>query len=206
MKNFKAALAGALLCAFSLPALAQHDHASHAAQPSTPAMDPAMMEAMMKAGVPGDAHKKLDGMAGTWDTKITMWMMPGMAPMTSTGTSVHAWTMGGRYLEQRFKGDFMGQPFEGLGYTGYDNVKKQYWGTWMDNMSTAMMTSTGKVSADGKTWEFDATMSDPMTGKDSVQKEKLTIVDADHHTLEMWGPAPDGKMFKMMEIAYSRKK
>ena len=45
-----------------------------------------------------------------------------------------------------------------------------------------------------------------MTGKDSPVEEKLTIVDKDHHTLEMWSPGPDGKMFKMMEIKYARKK
>ena len=204
--KLKVCLTAALLCLFAFTAVAQHDHSAHAAPPQKPQMDPAMMDAMMKAGIPGDAHKKLDGMAGTWDTKITMWMMPGMDPMTSTGTSSNQWVMGGRYLEQRYKGDFMGMPFEGVGYTGYDNVKKQYWGTWMDNMSTAMMRSTGTASADGKTWEFEATMSDPMTGTDTTAKEKLTVVDADHHTLEMWMAGPDGKMFKSMEIAYARKK
>jgi Protein of unknown function (DUF1579) len=199
--RLKLSLATALLCAFTFAALADHDH-----DKKKPAMDPAMMETMMKAGTPAEPHKRLDGMAGTWDTKITMWMMPGMDPMTSTGTSTNQWMMGGRYLEQRFTGDFMGMPFEGLGYTGYDNVKKQYWGTWMDNMSTAPMTSTGTVSADGKTWDFIATMSDPMTGKDSQSKEKITVHSADHHTMEMWGPGPDGKDFKMMEIQYTRKK
>ena len=65
--------------------------------------------------------------------------------------------MGGRYLEQRFKGDIMGMPFEGIGYTGYDNVKKQYWGTWMDNMSTGMMTSTGTAPPTGRSWTFNGT-------------------------------------------------
>ena len=206
--KLKVCLTGALLCVFAFTAVAQHDHSTQSlpVPVPAPAMDPATMEAMMKAGIPGDPHKKLDGMVGSWDTKITMWMMPGLPPMGSTGTSTNQWVMGGRYLEQRFKGDFMGQSFEGLGYTGYDNVKKQYWGTWMDNMSTSMMTSTGTVSADGKTWEFDGVMSDPMTGKDCNVKEKVTVIDADHHTMEMWAPAPDGKMFKNMEIAYTRRK
>jgi hypothetical protein len=169
-------------------------------------MDPAMVEMMTKAGTPGDAHKKLDGMVGTWQTKLTFWMMPGADPVTSTGSSTNQWIMGGRYLEQRFKGEAFGMPFEGIGYTGYDNVKKQYWGSWMDSMSTASMTSVGSASDDGKTWNFTATMSDPMTGKDSTSREKITVIDADHHTLEMWGPGPDGTEFKMMEIIYTRKK
>jgi hypothetical protein len=49
-------------------------------------------------------------------------------------------------------------------------------------------------------------MPDPMTGKSADMKEKISIVDNDHHVFEMWTPGPDGKMFKMMEINYSRKK
>lgn len=205
--KLKVFLAGALLVVCASSALAQHDH-NHNAQQSqqAPAMDPAMMEMMMKAGTPGDAHKKLDAFAGTWDASISMWMAPGMEPMKSTGVSTNTWIMGNRYLQQSFKGEFSGAPFEGIGYTGYDNVKKQYWGTWMDSMSTASMNSTGSVAADGKSWNFNATMADPMTGKDSTAQEKLTIVDADHHVMEMWGAGPDGKNYKMMEIAYSRKK
>ncbi len=195
----KLSLAAALLLVCT-SAFAQHDHG----EKKPPAMDPAMMEAMMKAGTPGDAHKALNAFAGTWTTTSKMWMMPGADPMTMDGTSETKWVLGGRYLEQHFSGNFMGMPFEGMGYTGYDNVKKQYWSTWMDNMSTGMMMSTGAVNAN--TWTFNGTMADPMTGKDTPQEMKLVINDADHHMMEMWGPGPDGKNFKMMEIAYTRKK
>lgn len=167
------------------------------------AMDPAMMEAMMKAGTPADGQKALNAFAGTWKATSKFWMAPGTDPMVMEGTSETKWVMGGRYLEQRFTGDFMGMPYEGLGYTGYDNVKKQYWSTWMDNMSTSMMTSNGSVN--GSTWTYKGAMTDPMTGKDSMVDTKLVVTDADHHVMEMWGPGPDGKNFKTMEIAYARK-
>jgi len=170
-----------------------------------PEMDPAMMEAMMKAGTPGPAHKVLDGMIGTWDTKVTSWMVPGADPISGTGWSENKWILGGRFVEQTFKGDFMGMPFEGRGLTGYDNAKKQYFGTWIDNMGTGMMTSVG-TGGSGNTMTFDGTYADPMTGKDTMCKEKVTWVDADHHNMEMWMPGPDGKLYKAMEIAYTRKK
>lgn len=202
--KLKVLLAGALLVATAATAMAQHDHG----QPQggqQPALDPAT-QAMLEAGTPGEAHKKLDLLVGTWDAKISLWMAPGGEPTTSVGWSENKWIMGGRYLQKIYKGQLMGEPFEGLGYTGYDNVKKEYWSTWMDNMSTASMPSTGSISADGKTWTFKATMPDPMTGKDSTSDQKITIVDADHHVMEMWGAGPDGKTYKMIEIAYSRKK
>src|SRR6266550_3212411 len=172
-------------------------------QPKMSAEEKAQMDAMMKAGTPGENHKKLASMIGTWDTTVKMYpMQPGAPVQQSTGTSVNEWVLGGRWVRETFSGNFMGMPFSGLGYTGYDNIKKQYVGTWMDNMSTAVMTSSGNPTGD-KTWEFTSSMDDPMSGKTTPVKSKLTVQDEDHHTMEMWGPTPDGKMMKMMEITYS---
>ncbi len=173
-----------------------------------PEMSPeqkAAMDAMMKAATPGEAHKKLASMVGTWNTKVTMWMAPGAPPQVSTGISTNKKVLGGRYVQESFNGTFMGQPFSGIGYTGYDNVTGQYIGTWMDTASTAMMNSTGKAE-DDKTFTFSSTMPDPMTKKQVDFKTKVTVTDKNHHMMEMWGPAPDGTQYKMMEINYTRKK
>ena len=175
-------------------------------KPQTAADGQAAMAAMMKAATPGDAHKKLGSMVGTFNCDVKMFMGPGAPPAAGGGVSENSWALDGRWVQQQFTGTFMGMPFRGIGYTGYDNIKKQYVGTWMDTMTTAMMVSSGKAEPDGKSFTFTSSMDDPMTGKSSPIKEKVTIVDDDHHTLEMWGAGPDGKMFKMMEIAYSRKK
>jgi hypothetical protein len=166
----------------------------------------AMLEAMQKAATPGEAHKKLEAVVGTFDVKVTMWMDPGKPPAESTGTAENKWALGNRYVEERFEGTFMGQPFSGIGYTGYDNVKKKYVSTWMDTASTGIMLTTGSGDASGKTMNMSGTMDDPMTGKPQDFTEKMTVADNDHHMLEMWGAGPDGKNYKMMEIQYTRKK
>jgi hypothetical protein len=166
----------------------------------------AAMDAMMKAATPGDAHKNLAGLVGTWDATVKMYSQPGAPAQISTGTSENKLVLGGRWVQETFTGNFMGMPFSGIGYTGYDNVKKQYVGTWMDSMSTAVMQSAGTADASGKNYEFTSSMDDPMSGKPMTVKQKMTVTDDNHHMLEMWSPAPDGKMFKMMEINYSRKK
>jgi hypothetical protein len=183
--------------------------ATFAQEPAQKPMSAGEMAAMAKmqaAMTPGANHKMLDGMVGTFDTKTTFWMAPGAPPMSSTGTSVNTWIMGGRYVEQRFTGTVMGMPFEGLGYTGYDNVSGKYWGTWIDSMSTGVMSSTGSSADGGKSYTFASTMNDPMTGKATQTEERIAVIDNDHHNFEMWGAGPDGKSFKMMEINYSRKK
>ena len=147
----------------------------------------------------------LGELAGSWTVGLKMWMDPSAQPQESKGTSENKMALGGRFLEQRFEGTFMGQPFSGVGYTGYDIYKKQYVGTWMDTMGTQIMSSTGTADASGK-MTFTGSMDDPMTNKKMDFKETITVVDPDHHTFEMWMPGMDGKMFKTLEIQYVRKK
>jgi len=63
-----------------------------------------------------------------------------------------------------------------------------------------------KGSMEGNTMTSSGTMDDPMSGKSQTLNNKVTVLDNDHHIMEMWGPGPDGKAFKMMEISYARKK
>ena len=55
-------------------------------------------------------------------------------------------------------------------------------------MSTGLMTSTGSTADGGKSWTFDATMPDAMSGKMIKATEKITVKSADEHTFEMWVP------------------
>ena len=125
--------------------------------------------------------------------------------MEDKGTATRSMALDGRVLVEEFKGSMMGMPFTGHGMTGYDNVTGKYWSTWMDSMSTAIFVTTGTMS-DAKTFNYTGTMTDPMTGKDMKSDSKVTLTDADHHTMEAWAPGPDGKMYRNMEIVYTRKK
>jgi hypothetical protein len=194
--------AGILLAAISF---AQDKPADKPKAGAPPKMDEkAAMEAMQKAATPGEAHKKLEPLVGTFEATVKSYMDPSKPPEESKGTSVNGWVLGNRFIEQKYDGTFMGQPFSGIGYTGYDNVTKRYVGTWMDTMSTGVMISKGTMT--GKTMKASSSMSDPMTGKVTNMTTTFTIADDDHHKMEMWGPGPDGKNYKMMEIDYTRKK
>lgn len=192
-------IAAALCLVVSYAVVAQHEH-------KMSAEEKAMMEAMEKAVAPGPEHKLLDGTVGTWNTVVKYYPAPGAPAYESSGVSKNQWVLGGRYVEQRFKGTSMGKPFEGIGYSGYDKVRKQYFGTWMDSMSTSMMLSTGTAENGGKNWSYAGTMDDPISGQSVPVTEKITIVDKDKHVFEMWSPAPDGSTYRSMEITYTRKK
>ena len=174
---------------------------------AAPPMDEkAMMELWQKMSTPGEGHKKLDPLVGSWTTKNTTWMEPGKPPEVTTGTSEQKWVLGGRYLEQRFEGTMMGQPFSGLGYTGFDNFTRKYEGTWMDTTGTAILFTKGTFDNSGKVLTATGQMNDIVTKKPMMLRYKTTIVSADEFLFELFSPGPDGKQARMMEIRYTRKK
>ena len=201
-------LAGlALLVVVAALAIGADEKAKKTTMPAAGGMDEkAMMEAWAKISAPGAEHKALASSVGTWDTSVKSWMDPSKPPMESKGTAENRLIMGGRFLEQRFTGTMMDMPFEGLGHTGYDNYKKKYVTTWMDSMGTGIMTGLGTGDPAGKTITFTGELDDPMENKTKPYKNTMTVVDNDHHTFEMWCEGSDGKMAKMMEIHYTRKK
>ncbi len=208
MDHFRKTLRIALLgVALSTPVAFAQDDAKQAAPPAMSAEAQAMMEAWQKASTPGTQHKQLaDQFVGTWDTRITAWMDPSAPPVVETGRSVNTAVLGGRQVRMEYKGQFMGQPFEGVGFSGYDNVRGKYTGTWTDNMSTSVMMSSGDYDAATRTYTFRAEMPDMMKpGKTTTIRESLRIIDADHHVMEMYEPK-DGKEVKTMMLEYSRAK
>ena len=155
---------------------------------------------------PGEPHARLAKLAGKWTTTTKSWMEPGKPPEETTGTCEFRMVLGGRYLEQRFEGSMMGQPFSGVGYTGYDNVKKKYEAYWIDTAGTGMMVMTGSQDKTGKKTVYTGSMIDPASGKPVAIRSVDTEVDADNLLFEMWMSGPDGKMSKSMEMSYTRKK
>jgi hypothetical protein len=162
------------------------------------------MQAMMAYATPGDIHKMLAKSAGSWTETVTMWMEPGASPMGGSATAVNEMILGGRYLQSKNTGMFMGQPFEGIGVTAYDNAKKAFVNTWIDNMGTGIMTMTGVWDDAAKCINFSGTMVDPASGKDIAVKEVWRFLDDNTQVLEMYS-STGGKEFKNMEIKYTRK-
>jgi len=185
----------------AVPAVAQEEP-----KPGAPAMgDAAMHEAMMKAMAPGEPQKRLARLAGDWTFTNKFWMAPGQPAMESNGTMHGEVLMGGRYVEHTWKGSMMGAPFEGRGTDAYDNVAKQYAASWIDNMGTGIMYSTGTCDDAGKVCTYNGGYWDPMTGKKATMKSVITWLDDNTFTNEMYGNDPTGKEMKMMEITAKRK-
>jgi len=164
-----------------------------------------MQEMMMKAAAPGENHKRLEAFVGEWDGTVKHWMDPASTPMESATSVVAKMEMDGRYLYSHYTGEMGGQKFKGHGVVGYNNITKEYEASWLDNMSTGVEASTGKLSADGKEFTFTGMMTDPTAGKKVNYREVMKWTSADSYTQEFFMTGPDGKESKGMEITLQRK-
>jgi hypothetical protein len=164
----------------------------------------AMMETYQKLATPGDPHKQLASMAGSWNTKTTHWMEPDKPSVESIGSCEQKMLLDGRFLQQECTGEMMGSPFTGIGVIGYDNYTKKYVSTWMDSMGTGIYFMEGTGSADGKTITQKGGYNDPIEGP-MMLRGVTKIVDNNTEIFEMYGTGKRGKEMKMMEITYTRK-
>ena len=166
-----------------------------------------MMQNMAAYGGPGPEHAVFKDAAGKWNTVSRTWMKPGDKPMESKGIAALRWIMGGRFLEQKFKGEMGGEKFEGVGYLGYDRIKKRYESIWLDGMSTGIFFVPGTWNAETKTLTSEGTYSNAMSGSaEEWSKSEWTLKDRDTHVFVMYAKDEKGKPFKMMEMTYTRAK
>jgi hypothetical protein len=183
---------------FLVAALATAAFAGDDKKAATPQQDPAAMQAMMTAMSPGPNHELMKQLTGNHTYTMKMWMDPSQPPTESTGKRSAELLLGGRFLQEKYSGNFMGMPFEGIGWLGYDNAAKEWVGSWVDNMGTGIMSSHG--TCDKNVWTMTGESTDPATGKKWTSRSTLKIVDPDTFTMEMYGPGADGKETKMFEM------
>lgn len=162
-------------------------------------------QAMMTYAAPGKMHEMLAKSNGMWTEDITFWMTPGAPPQKMTATCMNRMVMGGRYQQGNTRGSFSGMPFEGMSTVGYDNIKKVFVSTWIDNMGTGIMSMEGPYNEATKTVEMKGMMMDPMSGKEMAARQTLKFIDEKNQLMEMFSTQADGKEFKNMEIKFSKK-
>ena len=168
-------------------------------------MSAEMTESMARAANPNEHHEHLARLVGEWEWTSKMWMQPGAPPMETKGNAVNEMLMGGRFLESRFNGSFMGQPFNGISIEGFDNLQERHVGVWFDSGGTMMLNFLGECSEGGKILTTSAKYIDPMSGKPAKMKGKTTVANDNEYRFESWNSDESGEFQKTMEINYKRK-
>ena len=207
----------------AIPSFAQTTSTSPAGASSSSAAQPAasggqpnqqeMMKQMMELSKLNENHKLLSGLDGNWNYTIKFWMNPDPSakPEESKGTAVRKSIMDGRYCVMDVTGKMempgpdgkkKAMTFKGMGVEGYDNVKKKFIGSWIDNMGTGIQFSEGTYDPATKTFTYTSEM-EPVPGMKSQVREVLKIADNNHMMFE-WYENQGGGEKKTMEINYTR--
>lgn len=155
---------------------------------------------------PGAMQQLLAQWNGEWNGECTMWMPDG-STMKSKAKAVNKMILGGRYMESVHSGDMMGMPFEGRSITAYDNARKVFQSTWIDNMGTGIMIMEGSwdEATHALTMSGKMVMGEMGDGSMADFKQVIRLEDADHEVMEMY-KVEGGKETKTMEIRSEKKK
>lgn len=108
----------------------------------------AVIAAYSHAATPGEEHELLCEYVGDWTFEATTFLGP--KPETSRGTANFESVLGGRYVVQKTQGKMLGQPFEGFGLNGFDNLTREYFMIWGDSWSTCIYEMRGKSPKEGE--------------------------------------------------------
>jgi hypothetical protein len=171
---------------------------------------------MMQLSKLNENHKLLADLNGTWSYTIKFWMNPdsNAKPEESKGTAVRKSMMDGRYFVMDVTGKMeMPGPdgkkkettFKGMGIEGYDNVKKKFVSSWVDNMGTGIEFSEGTYDPATKTFTYSSEI-EQMPGMKTKVREVMKIADKDHMSFEWYEDHGNGQEKKTMEISYTRAK
>lgn len=200
-----------VLCATVLICAALNGNAPAQEQGKTEAKAAPNMQEMMKrwmdAATPGEGHKFLEQFIGKWDTVMRAWMEPGKSPMESKGTCDAKWIMDGRYVSEEMSGQMMGMPYKSVNVVGYDNYKKRYIFSYVDNMSTAIYTGEGKLDPSKQVLTTFGKMDDvALDERDKTVKYVTRILGKDKYVFEIYDEVGSPNEFKALEITYTRSK
>lgn len=169
------------------------------------AQSPEEMQKWQAYMTPSSMQEMMGKWDGEWKEDITMWMAPGAPEQKMTSTCVNKMILGGRYQQSKHEGNFMGMPFEGKSLTGWDNTRKVFVSSWIDNFGTGMIYMEGTWDPATKSMTATGKMTDPMSGEEKNIKQVLHIVDDNTQTLEQY-LVDNGTEFKTMLIKLTRKK
>ena len=131
------------------------------------------MKAWQDFMTPGPMHKWMAGQVGTWEAEVSQWMDPTAPPTKSKATDVVTMAMNGLYQVGNFSTSMMGMPMMGQSTLGYDNAKKWFVLSWIDNLGSGIVYMTGTYDEKTKTLSLKGKQTDPMSGKDTdIRQEK----------------------------------
>ncbi len=193
----------------------EHDHANdHDGRTHGLPGGAGVMQRALTAGGPGEAHRALEPLVGTWRTTARVTLgRPGSPPTVTAGRSVIRWMMDGRFLVEEHEGQRMlphesGElrpgAYRSAAWIGYENLRQTYTMTQVDNTRTGVLVLSGSLLPSGRVFSFYGAVDDPLSGVRGravryvlrvLGRDRVLVTVYDLHACESC---------KILEITYER--
>ena len=125
---------------------------------------------------PGEHHRRLDNLAGSWEVLIKFKVAPGQE-REGKAICESRWVLDGRFLKQEYRTMAGGMPFTVLQYLGYDYHRNKSFVIKMDSTDTGIQYTEGTISDDGKVIVNIGLRTDPNTSKNLALRTVTTVID-----------------------------
>lgn len=161
-------------------------------------------EAKKGGEAPSEIHSKMAMRVGDYviSSKFTF---PDGKTQESKGTAKLTMILDGRFLKEENSSTMMGKQITGFRLFGFNTEAGQFEAIWTYTGATSMMRLIGKMTEEGKTLEFKATVDG---GKDKAATFNITyhLVDEDTFRVELVSRLADGAKGPTLESTYKRKR
>lgn len=156
---------------------------------------------------PGEHHKWLDQLVGSWTFESEMSMGEGQPPVTSRGTDTVR-SLEGRWVLCELLNEVPGMgSMRAVLTLGFNPETGKYQGTWIDSVTDHLWVYVGTLDPTRKILVLEATgpnMMDPSKG-DTQYRDVIEFKSADHRTLTS-SAMVDGEWIQFMTAHYRRVK
>jgi hypothetical protein len=153
-------------------------------------------------------------LVGDWDVIMTGYVGGRILdkPVTYRLRTHREWIADGRYLRDETSGETPTGRYFRMGMLGYSNMDRRFEWVTQDAVNSMMMIYLGQP---GSGPSFPATMVGHFTdqgllgerfaGRRIAQRTVITIVDRDHHTIEIYFTPPGGREVLADRKVYTRR-
>ncbi|HEY6329689.1 MAG TPA: DUF1579 family protein [Blastocatellia bacterium] len=167
------------------------------------------MQEAQKLGMPGDEHKKLAQLAGTWQMEAKFFLSPGSNPLIAHGGAENRMILGGRFLKSEVKGSGP-LSFEGLNIIGFDRRYSKYTMVEYDTEGTYYVTADGQFDPASNSILLSGEADGPTAGVTEKYNTNIRIPGPDTYIVEIVFKNPEmtggAKEFKAVEMTFTRAK
>lgn len=173
---------------------------------------------MVRNGLPGPAHHRLDALAGDWTVEMSTFIAGGTPEKPLAGQNVVShwgWLekTGNRFIQEEIEGTVNGGPYYRLGVLGYSNMDQRYEFNTFDRINATVMSYRGahgsgdrpEITVSGE-FTDQGVLGDAYIGKTIAMRTVIRFETPDRNVLELYFTPPGEPERLADRKVYTRKR